>query len=211
MLLALTLPRGVNDRTESADAVITSIAKGSVADAHLVKKGDRDYGALPVGDGQWVTSASAVTDDDPVEVRTARTGSTLTASVVAIDERLGIAIIRADLSTEMVVSDANILRSLPGVIVPEPGMRVVHPHDGSEVNCHPSLTLNSRPDDDAAPVSVDEPIIGAAMVTDAWGTPLGIVVDRPAGHLMISGAAIETFVAANTDTVVAAGSQAGLP
>ena len=90
-------------------------------------------------------------------------------------------------------------------------MRVVHPHDGSEVNCHPSLTLNSRPDDDAAPVSVDEPIIGAAMVTDAWGTPLGIVVDRPAGHLMISGAAIETFVAANTDTVVAAGSQAGLP
>lgn len=211
VLLALTLPRGVNDQPETADAAITTAAKGSSPDTHLVSVGGRDFGALPVGDGQWVTSASAVAGKDQVELRSTRSGRTLLTSVVGSDERLGIAILRADLSTGARIDTGNILLSLPGAVVPEPGMRVVHPHNGSEVSCHPSITLNATVDDDSAPVSVDEPIVGAAMVTDAWGTPLGVVVDRPAGHLMISGAAIETFVTENTATVVAAGSQAGRP
>lgn len=213
VLLALTLPRGVDDQPETADAAITTVAsaKGSSPDTHVMSVDGRHYGALPVGDGQWVTSASAVANTDQAELRSLRSGRTFVASVVGTDDRLGIAVLRASISTGAPLDTGNILRSLPGTMVPEPGMRVVHPHNGSEVNCHPSITLSAIVDDDSAPVSVDEPIVGAAMVTDAWGTPLGVVVDRPAGHLMISGTAIETFVAANTATVVAAGSPGGRP
>lgn len=206
MLLALTLPRGVDDRPETVDAAVTTAAKGSSPDTHLVTVDGRDYGALPVGDGQWLTSASAIADDTEIELRSARSGLSLVATVVGTDERLGIAILRADRTDGPAHDAGNVLRTLPGAMVPEPGMRVVHPHDGSEVNCHPSITLKAAIDDDTAPVSVDEPIVGAAMVTDAWGTPLGVVVDRPSGHLMVSGTAIETFIAANTVAVVAAGS-----
>lgn len=211
VLLALTLPRGVNDGRETVSAAITTAAKGSSPDTHVVTVDGRNYGALPVGDGQWLTSASAVGGDAQIELRSARSGVTLLTTVVGTDERLGIAILRADRTDGRTDEPGNVLRSLPGAMVPEPGMRVVHPHDGTEVNCHPSITLKATSDDDSAPVSVDEPIVGAAMVTDAWGTPLGVVVDRPAGHLMISGAAIETFIASNTATVAAAGSQAPRP
>lgn len=210
VLLALTLPRGVNDRPETVDAAVSAAAKGTSPDTHLVTVDGRDFGALPVGDGQWITSASAITDDAQIELRSARSGLSLLATVVGSDERLGIAILRAGRSDGRSIDTGNVLRTLPGAMVPEPGMRVVHPHDGSEVNCHPSITLTAAVDDDTAPVSVDEPIVGAAMVTDAWGTPLGIVVDRPSGHLMISGAAIETFIATTTSVVVA-GSQATRP
>ena len=211
VLLALTLPRGIQDRSETVDAAITTAVKASAPDTHLVTVDGRDYGALPVGDGRWLTSTSAVSGDAEIELRSARSGLTLLATVVGVDERLGLAVLRAEPADGRNDDPGNVLRSLPGAMVPEPGMRVVHPHDGSEVNCHPSITLKAAIDDDSAPVSVDEPIVGAAMVTDAWGTPLGVVVDRPAGHLMVSGSAIETFIATNTATVVAAGSQAPRP
>ncbi|MGA0862826.1 MAG: hypothetical protein ACO3RB_02945 [Ilumatobacteraceae bacterium] len=193
VLIALTLPRGVDDEPTAAETVAT-VVKGSRTESHLVRLDGRDFGALPVGDGVFVTSASAVGDGDSAEILSSGTNGSLAATVIGTDERLGIAVLRAEPGDAVTVSTGNILSSLPAAMMPEPGMRVVHPHDGSEVNCHPSIALTATVDDDLAPVTVDIPIKGAAIVTDAWGTPLGIVVDRPGGHQMISGAALEDIV-----------------
>lgn len=204
VLLALTIPRGVGDDQPSvSEAPVVTVAKGTSRDAHLVTRGGRDYGALPVGDGRFVTSISAVADTDVAGVRSQRTGNVIEAQVVTRDERLGIAVVQVDPSSPGITSLGNVLASLPAAMLPESGMRVVHPRDGTKVNCHPSLTLESRGDDDAAPVTVDVPVTGVALVTDAWGTPLGVVVDRAKGHWMISGGALQDALDV-TSTVAAA-------
>lgn len=183
-LLAVALPAEFEQRdtpsADDSDAALVGAVKSSLPVPHVVVDG-RVVSVVTVGEGLLVTSTAEVSAASSITIG----GSTTNVEIIGDDPETGMSILFAP-----GWADDDILATIPAQVATDTTMVTMHA-DGTAIPCHPSLELAARSTADSTPIATDAPIDGAAVVSDAAGTPLGVAVATETGTWMHSRTAVE--------------------